>query len=257
MRSDGLGGDADFPPLFRSVPPDSLSRSNKQLMASAGFAIMETTAVPLSERPPLAVSPPLEPRLPHFWKAEAEERTPSFEWTRSDVATTVLEDCSECGGIGLIRLRGGKTDPCKCVLRGIFRQCHRRYVTLSSPDRMGGVSVSRFYSHQRSTNGTSSSKFAVLGRKNEEYLADFEIVARRALGPNEHRLFRACFILGDEWSESIGRQFGLSRGNFFHGRDRIAQKLGRAFREVLPYSLFPLNEYFGSARRAAREGRKQ
>jgi len=37
----------------------------------------------------------------------------------------------------------------------------------------------------------------------------------------------------------------MERGNFFHEFYRIQQKLGRIFRELAPYSLFPLDEYFG------------
>lgn len=37
----------------------------------------------------------------------------------------------------------------------------------------------------------------------------------------------------------------MDRGNFFHEVYRIQQKLGRIYRELEPYSLFPLDEYFG------------
>jgi hypothetical protein len=36
----------------------------------------------------------------------------------------------------------------------------------------------------------------------------------------------------------------MDRGNFFHAVYRIEQKLGRVFRELEPYALFPVNEYF-------------
>ena len=35
------------------------------------------------------------------------------------------------------------------------------------------------------------------------------------------------------------------RGDFFHAVYRIQQRLGRVYREMEPYSLFPLDEYFG------------
>ena len=37
----------------------------------------------------------------------------------------------------------------------------------------------------------------------------------------------------------------MERGDFFHEVYRIQQKLGRAFRELEPFALYPLNEYFG------------
>jgi hypothetical protein len=37
---------------------------------------------------------------------------------------------------------------------------------------------------------------------------------------------------------------GIDRGNFFHAVYRIEQKLGRIFRELTPYPLFPVDDYF-------------
>ena len=37
----------------------------------------------------------------------------------------------------------------------------------------------------------------------------------------------------------------LDRGDYFHTLYRIQRKLGKAFREIEPYSLFPVDEYFG------------
>ena len=41
----------------------------------------------------------------------------------------------------------------------------------------------------------------------------------------------------------------MSRGNFFHAVYRIEQKLGRMFRELQPYPLFPLDDYFNGPSR--------
>jgi len=37
----------------------------------------------------------------------------------------------------------------------------------------------------------------------------------------------------------------MDRGEFFHNIYRIEQKLGRAFAELKPFPLYPLDEYFG------------
>ena len=37
----------------------------------------------------------------------------------------------------------------------------------------------------------------------------------------------------------------MDRGNFFHAIYRIERTLGRAFSEIRPYPLYPLDEYFG------------
>jgi hypothetical protein len=86
------------------------------------------------------------------------------------------------------------------------------------------------------------------GRKDEEYIADFCIIARRTLDPEEHRLFRYHFLLGADW-KLCSRKLQMDRGNFFHAVYRIEQKLGRALREVQPYALFPLDDYYNGPSR--------
>lgn len=81
------------------------------------------------------------------------------------------------------------------------------------------------------------------GRKDEEYIADFCLVARRTLDDFEYKLFRYHFLLGADW-RLCRRKLGIERGNFFHAIYRIEQKLGRVFRELEPYSLYPLDEYY-------------
>jgi hypothetical protein len=85
---------------------------------------------------------------------------------------------------------------------------------------------------------------AVWGRKDEEYIADFCLVSRHNLDDFEYRIFRYHFVLGADWKLCC-RQLKMERGIFFHAIYRIQQKLGRAFRELKPYPLFPLDEYFG------------
>ena len=85
----------------------------------------------------------------------------------------------------------------------------------------------------------------VWGRKDEEYIADFCLVSRRILNEFEYRIFRFHFLLGAEWRLCC-RQLKMEKGVFFHSVYRLQQKLGRAFRELKPYPLFPLDEYFGA-----------
>lgn len=86
------------------------------------------------------------------------------------------------------------------------------------------------------------------GRKQEEFIADFCLVSRRSLDENEYRLFRYHFLLGADWHLCC-KKLGMDRGNFFHAVYRIQQKMGRIFRELEPYPLYPLTDYFhGPAR---------
>ncbi|MCE5310771.1 MAG: hypothetical protein LLG20_24285 [Acidobacteriales bacterium] len=85
-------------------------------------------------------------------------------------------------------------------------------------------------------------------RKDEEYVADFCLVGRRHLSAEEYRVFKYHFLLGADWKLCC-RQLKMERGNFFHMVYRIETQLGHVFRELEPYSLYPLDEYFGTAPR--------
>jgi len=63
-------------------------------------------------------------------------------------------------------------------------------------------------------------------------------------------------LLGADW-RLCTRRLGMDRGNFFHMVYRIEQKLGRAFRELKPYALYPLDEYFHGPRRPPEEIRAE
>jgi len=75
-------------------------------------------------------------------------------------------------------------------------------------------------------------------------MADFYLVAKRILDESEFRVFRFHFLLSADWKLCC-RRLKIDRGTFFHAVYRIEQKLGRSYREIRPYSLFPTDEYFG------------
>ena len=83
------------------------------------------------------------------------------------------------------------------------------------------------------------------GRKDEEYIADFTLMAKRHLNDLEHMIFRYHFLLGADWKLCC-RKLKMDRGNFFHAVYRVMHRLGRAFRETEPYGLYPLDEYFST-----------
>ena len=136
---------------------------------------------------------------------------------------------------------GGWT-PCNCVLRAMFRICYDRFMRCAEQER--------HLSHVSVEPPSGACRPMSFGRKDEEYLADFCLVSRRNLTESEHRLFRYHFLLGADWTLCT-RKLGMSRGNFFHAVYRIEQKLGRIFRELQPYPLFPLDNYFNGPSRLA------
>jgi hypothetical protein len=132
--------------------------------------------------------------------------------------------------------RRGLKAPCKCVLRNIFRLCYARFRFC--------IEKEKHVSQARLAIIGGTERRTVWGRRDEEYIADFCLVSKRVLEESEYKLFRFHFLLGADWRLCC-RQLKMERGNFFHEIYRIQQKLGRVFRELEPYPLYPLDEYFG------------
>jgi hypothetical protein len=88
-------------------------------------------------------------------------------------------------------------------------------------------------------------------RNGENFMADFYLIAKRALAEDEFRLFRFHFLLGADWRLCC-RRLDIDRGTFFHTIYRIEEKLGREYRETRPYCLYPIDEYFGGTVRRAK-----
>ncbi|MCC6858628.1 MAG: hypothetical protein IT158_08710 [Bryobacterales bacterium] len=82
-------------------------------------------------------------------------------------------------------------------------------------------------------------------RRDEDYIADFCLVSRRHLDDFENKIFRYHFLLGADWRLCC-RQLRIDRGAFFHAVYRIEQRLGRVFKELQPYPLYPVEDYFGN-----------
>jgi hypothetical protein len=81
------------------------------------------------------------------------------------------------------------------------------------------------------------------GRKDEEYCADFILVSKRCLSAGEWKLFRYHFLLGAD-AGLCARQLKTDRKSFYYAIYRIMEKVGKTFRELKPYALYPLDEYF-------------
>jgi hypothetical protein len=131
------------------------------------------------------------------------------------------------------------------VYRAVFRQCYERwkYIQAHQDCARGRAGMARTVFADRGDRRGYS-----WGRRNEEFCADFELLARRSLSDLDHRIFRLHFLLGADWRLCCGR-ISVDRGKFFHAVYRIERKLGKAYAELAPYALFPLDEYFGTWRR--------
>jgi hypothetical protein len=172
--------------------------------------------------------------------SELVDDVSKMEWSRSETLALAQQSCSHCYGLGLRPGRGGVSTPCNCVFRAIFRACYARFRRCASKEKyISRVSLEANPGRQRKS---------VWGMKNEEYIADFCLISRRTLSEYEYTLFKFHYLLGADW-KLCSRKMNLDRGTFFHEAYRIEQKLGRTFRELQPYALFPLDEYFNGSGR--------
>jgi len=172
--------------------------------------------------------------------SELVDEVSKMEWSRSETLALAQQSCSHCYGLGLRPGRGGVSTPCNCVFRAIFRACYARFRQCASKEKyISRVSLEANPGRQRKS---------VWGMKNEEYIADFCLISRRTLSEYEYALFKFHYLLGADW-KLCSRKMNLDRGTFFHEAYRIEQKLGRTFRELQPYGLFPLDEYFNGSGR--------
>jgi hypothetical protein len=121
------------------------------------------------------------------------------------------------------------------VLRSIFRICFERFVQCANKNL--------YESRVSLENGATRDASGNWSRKNEEYVADFELIVRRTLTQAEYKIYRYHFVLGADWRLCV-RKLGVEKGLFFHSLYRIQQKLGLAFCNTAPYALYPVRDYF-------------
>jgi hypothetical protein len=160
-------------------------------------------------------------------------------WTSSQTLALAEQGCAECLGLGLRILERG--EPCHCVTRAIFRACYKRFQDCA--DKHSNLS-------RASLGRTPGPRYAgTWGRKNEEYAADFTLIAKRALGEESlgYNVFRFHYLLGADW-KLCGFKLNLTKGEFFHEAYRVESAVGRACFECEPHPLFPLRQYFSTSR---------
>jgi hypothetical protein len=159
-----------------------------------------------------------------------------MQWNRSNVLGLAKVSCCTCHGYGLRVVHQKREVPCHCVFRAIFRACYNRFRDcVANGAQTSSVSLEYF----PNTEGRRT-----YSRKKEEFIADFCLVSRRELDEELYRIFKFHFLLGADWRLCC-RRLGMDRGNFFHAVYKIEQQLGRVFASLKPYSLYPLDQYFG------------
>jgi hypothetical protein len=158
-----------------------------------------------------------------------------MNWDRSVTIALAKESCVHCGGHGQSSIRWGRPRPCNCVLRAIFRACYARFRYCVSKEKFM-TKVTLVPCHGKEQKMTYA-------RLDEDYIADFSKVTRRTLDNFDYDIFRYHFLLGANWRLCC-RRLKIDRGAYFHALYRLQHKLGRVFRELQPYGLYPISEYF-------------
>ncbi len=140
--------------------------------------------------------------------------------------------CNECGGSGLL-ISKEDVEPCNCVCRRIFDICLYRYNTI------------------RESSGYESpiviSNLLNASRPHEEFAADFVLTSRRTLNtldePGLLDIFELHIVKGADL-DVCSRKLKIPRPILLCAVRRMESFLGKTFRELRPYPLFPLYEYF-------------
>lgn len=189
---------------------------------------------------------PASPRLTLVKKPTraAHLRRLEAPWAEHDCLALALVSCNRCFGSGSYPAgMAGRLTVCNCVLRAIFRACYGKWRDIGGDQQVARLGSSAGSHRGRRQAGRRGFAWA---RPREEYRADFELIARRALDASQHAIFRLHFLEGLDWRACCNR-LQIDRGNFFHSVYRIEGCLGKAYREAVPYSLFPVYEYFSVA----------
>jgi hypothetical protein len=196
-----------------------------------------------------AMTPIFQDRYNRKLEEFRQRHAPAPDLPRPDWAWLALASCHTCKGSG-VRMRGAKNpvtrridwrlDACHCVNRAVFRQCLRRLREIRVMQGAARSTASWVYASRRAARGRNG---YIWGRLNEEFVADFFLIARRELSTLDWRVFKLHMLDGGDWHVCT-RILGIDRGLFFHKVYQIEQKLGRIYRDLQPYGLWPIDQYF-------------
>lgn len=132
---------------------------------------------------------------------------------------------------------------CYCVWRKVFRICYERFRILAG-DNESLEHVSQALSGNWLAPDRDCPEFQQVSYPSIHFACDFLLIARRALPcPRDWQIFSMTFLAAADYRFCC-RRLKLERGDFFHLKYQIEERLGHAFAHTLPYPLYPLDEYF-------------
>ena len=140
--------------------------------------------------------------------------------------------CETCNGLG--RQDGGAV--CHCVH-------HRVFNTVMAKFRYCAVTVwpaPRRFDHFINSSARPNSGHRMM---NQDFVADVHLAAKRTLTAEDFKLFRYRYCLGAD-ARLCARQLGMTPESCVQRLQAIEARLGQAFRNMRPYALYPLDQYF-------------
>lgn len=158
--------------------------------------------------------------------------------THGEALALARHDCAHCHGLGR-RLIFRSSVYCACVLRSVAGivavECRRiRY------EQARCLTSAIYRERVGSTNG-------FYGRKREEFLADAENAAKRALTAEQLAAWRITVLGNGTWRD-VAEGLKLSKGNAFHliysMRERWGRECIRAERKGA--AIYPIGLYFAN-----------
>jgi DNA-directed RNA polymerase specialized sigma24 family protein len=118
----------------------------------------------------------------------------------------------------------------------VTRSVLHKYRSIERQTAVMGLSIRRSLSHGWLTYSIPKA----------EFVADVQQLAWNCLDPLERRVFQLHLLDGRQQPE-CSRRLRMDRGNFYHAKYRVEQKVGQAF---LDAGLYPFNVYFKFAEQA-------
>jgi hypothetical protein len=159
-------------------------------------------------------------------------------WNERHALALSSGTCAGCNGSGF---RTG--DVCYCVWRKVFRICYERFKVIAG-DNKSLEHVSKALDGNWPTPDRDCPQGENMSYPDIDFTCDFVLIARRALPcPLDWELFRLSFLLGAD-HKFCARKMKIERGDFFHRKYQVEERLGHAYAHTLPYPLYPLDDYF-------------
>lgn len=149
----------------------------------------------------------------------------------NDVLALAATGCTLCNGLGT----RDKLEACGCVERQVFRIVMAKVRQIATGEHLLRPVTLGALARPQGRRPTP--------RREESFVADIWLIACRVLSPRANQLFRFHYLLGAD-SKLCCQRLRMDRGAFFHEAYRVEKQLGRAFRTMKPFPLFPLDEYF-------------